>query len=381
MPVCSSGGSAWRHAGFQGDAGLDELVDRIYEAAFVPALWPGVLGDIATLAGAKSGALLLVDQRAPPLYTATPNIVDVLAQFAASPTWYRNERLDRFLKLNYSGFLEVSEYADPGRPRYDGNPYDRNLELIGADWQVGSVIVMPEGDVALFTFERELGLENFDARTLQFLDGLRLHLARAALVNARLGLERLRSRVEGLQSFAIPAAALRQDGSVIVANTGFESLTHILRPAAFGRIRPTDRQAGERLQAALEGLTRDSGGVRSIPCRSETDQTIVLHVLPLHREASDLYESGWALLAVTGFSTDANVPPEAILRGLFDLSPAEAGVATSLAAGLTLAQIAAGRGISITTARSHLAQIFRKTGIGHQSQLVALLKGAIIPSG
>ncbi len=358
---------------------MEDLIDRIYEAAFVPEQWPGVLDDIAQRANATSGALLLVDQRAPPRYAATPNIVDVLTAFAAGPNWYRNERLDRFLRLNYAGFLEVSQYADPAEPRF-ANPYDRNLELIGASWQVGSAVVMPEGDVALFTFERERGLDDFDPRALGFLDSLRPHLARASMANARLGLEKLRARVDGLDSFAIPAAALRRDGSVIVANRGFESLSHVLRPGAFGKVRPLDRQAGEGLRAALEMLSHTSGGVRSIPCRTEDQGGLVLHVLPLHRRASDLYENGWALLAVTGFSAGANVPPEAMLRGLFDLSPAEAGVAAGLAAGETLAQIAEKRGVSITTVRSHLAQIFRKTGIGHQTQLVALLKGAVIPA-
>jgi DNA-binding CsgD family transcriptional regulator len=357
---------------------LEDLVDRIYEAAFIPSQWPGLLADIAERSGATSGALLLVDQRAPPHYTATDNIIDVLAQFAAGPNWYRNERLDAFLRLNYSGFLEVSNYADPSE-RHRANPYDRNLQMIGASWQVGSAIIMPEGDVALYTFERERGLDDFDRRALRYLDDLRPHLARAAMINARLGLEKLQARVDGLDGFAIPAAALRRDGSVIVANASFESLSHVLRPAAFGRIRPTDRQAGQALQAALDSLPQSTAGVRSIPCRTETDGTLVLHLLPLHRGASELYESGWALLAVTGFSPGANVPPEAVLRGLFDLSPTEATVAASLAAGLTLAQIAEGRGISITTARSHLKQIFRKTGIGHQTQLVALLKGAILP--
>jgi DNA-binding CsgD family transcriptional regulator len=67
------------------------------------------------------------------------------------------------------------------------------------------------------------------------------------------------------------------------------------------------------------------------------------------------------------------------LRGLFDLSPAEAGIAAGLAAGLTVTQIAAARGIGLTTARTHLAQIFRKTGTAQQGQLVALLKGAVGP--
>lgn len=43
-----------------------------------------------------------------------------------------------------------------------------------------------------------------------------------------------------------------------------------------------------------------------------------------------------------------------MLRGLFDRSVAESGIATGLSAGLTLKTIARHRGIIITTARAHL---------------------------
>lgn len=50
-------------------------------------------------------------------------------------------------------------------------------------------------------------------------------------------------------------------------------------------------------------------------------------------------------------------------------------MAAALARGMELKDIAAERGIGITTVRTHLAQVFHKTGTGHQAQLVALLKG------
>lgn len=357
---------------------MSTLVDRIYEAAFVPEFWPSVLGEIADRAGAMSGALLLIDQKMPPLYTATDNVIDVLADFAAGPNWYNNERLDRLVKLNYGGFLEVSNFSPP-EERAVENPYDHNLDVMGARWQVGSAIIMPGNEVSLFTFERTKGLEDFDAGALARLDVLRPHLARASLINMRLGLEKLKASIEALALFDIPAAALRRDGSVVTDNAGFEALSGFLRPAAHGRVSPIDRQAGAMLREALLHLDGDGGAVRSIPCRTNEEGAVVLHVVPLHRSASDLFERGWALLAVTGFAADANVASQGLLRGLFDLSAAEAGIATSLASGLSPGQIAEQRGVGITTVRTHLAQIFRKTGTSQQAQLVALLKGMTAP--
>jgi DNA-binding CsgD family transcriptional regulator len=56
------------------------------------------------------------------------------------------------------------------------------------------------------------------------------------------------------------------------------------------------------------------------------------------------------------------------------LTPREAGLATALAAGRSLKQAAADNGVQFSTARSYLEEIFRKTGVNRQSQLVALLK-------
>jgi DNA-binding CsgD family transcriptional regulator len=65
--------------------------------------------------------------------------------------------------------------------------------------------------------------------------------------------------------------------------------------------------------------------------------------------------------------------PAASLARLFSLTPAQAALAAALAAGATLEEHARKRGISRETARSHLAEIRRRTGCRRQAELVALL--------
>ncbi len=57
----------------------------------------------------------------------------------------------------------------------------------------------------------------------------------------------------------------------------------------------------------------------------------------------------------------------------YGLTAAEAGLATHLAAGRTLAQAAGLRGCSVNTMRTHLAHLMAKTGMRRQSALVRLL--------
>jgi DNA-binding CsgD family transcriptional regulator len=63
----------------------------------------------------------------------------------------------------------------------------------------------------------------------------------------------------------------------------------------------------------------------------------------------------------------------ATMRDLYRTTPAEAALAECLCRGQTIAQAAGERGISETTARSQLAELFRKTGTGRQADLIRVL--------
>ncbi|RUY35133.1 helix-turn-helix transcriptional regulator, partial [Mesorhizobium sp. M7A.F.Ca.CA.001.13.2.1] len=62
------------------------------------------------------------------------------------------------------------------------------------------------------------------------------------------------------------------------------------------------------------------------------------------------------------------------VRELFDLTPAEARLATELASGRSLKEVAAASNITVKTGRTYLERIFAKTETRQQSELVALLK-------
>jgi DNA-binding CsgD family transcriptional regulator len=71
---------------------------------------------------------------------------------------------------------------------------------------------------------------------------------------------------------------------------------------------------------------------------------------------------------------------------LYRLTPAEIRVVAGLAAGLTLSEISVQAGIAPGTARVQLKQVFAKTGIGRQTDLirnVCLLAGTVLepPAG
>jgi DNA-binding CsgD family transcriptional regulator len=231
--------------------------------------------------------------------------------------------------------------------------------------------------VVLFTLERSLDMDPFDSHDLAQLDAIRPHLARASLMAARLQMQQAEATVAALTALGLPAAVLSGNGVVLAVNALFESDAAFLKPAAFGRLVVATLEAHALLQAMLPGQ-QSSPEIRSLPVRPQEPDgpAAVIHVIPLERAAQDIFSSGSALVVVTNLSREGMVPDDGLLRGLFDLSAAEAKLATGLAGGRSLQDIATTRSISMATARSQLAQIFRKTGTGQQSELVALLKSA-----
>jgi DNA-binding CsgD family transcriptional regulator len=76
----------------------------------------------------------------------------------------------------------------------------------------------------------------------------------------------------------------------------------------------------------------------------------------------------------------ASVPPsidEERARVLYSLSAAEARVASVIATGRTPRQIAGELGVSLHTVRTHLKNLFAKTGTAGQNDLVARLNAGI----
>lgn len=106
----------------------------------------------------------------------------------------------------------------------------------------------------------------------------------------------------------------------------------------------------------------------------------VVHLLPVRRAARDVLTGADDMLIVTEIGQQP-APDGAVLSSLFDLTPAEARIAASLATGATLAATAAALSISVSTTRSHLSAVFSKTGTARQAELVSLLSSMKIAGG
>lgn len=86
------------------------------------------------------------------------------------------------------------------------------------------------------------------------------------------------------------------------------------------------------------------------------------------------------LLLIAAPERRVHIVPSALAR-LFRLTGAEAQLAAALAAGDTVSEYAARRGITTGTARIQLKQLFGKTGTGRQADLVRLILHSLSAQG
>lgn len=362
------------------DIGPD-LVDGIYEAAFVPQIWPRVLQALSDITGSAAGSFVVFgDDRRAAKYAASDIIRPVMDEIDAAGEWQSSGEVQLlFSRMPPAAFIYDADYfpAEVLEAHHMRNSRTRPLGIGG---QVGSHINTPTGEVIVFTAERWAHNDRPSVEDMGFLNAVRPHLARAGLMAARLGLEQARATASALQAIGLPAAVLSRSGRVRATNELLDAMTSLFMPTAFGGMAIADPAADDLFRQAVAAASAIAPVVRSIPVKATgKSPPLVVHVLPLRRSAHDIFSGADILVAATAVSASNLVPSPSVLTGLFDLTPSEARLAVALTQGLSLKAFAAEAGITFATARKYLDRVYLKTGTHSQSQLVALLKGAQPP--
>ncbi|MEZ5967439.1 MAG: helix-turn-helix transcriptional regulator, partial [Hyphomonas sp.] len=252
----------------------------------------------------------------------------------------------------------------------------------GLGWSAGTGLKMPTGDHVVFSVEREHSRGPIEQHQIERLNELRPHLARSALITARLGLQRATGAKEALTAMGLPALLIDQGGTVIEANHLVEGMGDYVQWHARNRVELADGRANELLRAGLAAIDHDPDRpVRSFPLRDPDERAaLVVHMIPVRRSALDLFVGSHVLLVFTPVTVPAAAPIE-LMRSLFDLTPSEARVARGLATGETLDDIAEAGGVAMSTVRSQLRAVLQKTGCSRQAELVALLANVTLDRG
>ncbi len=347
-----------------------ELIDRIYEASVVPDLWPDILLDLAEMTDSKGGLLLSTRDKSLN-WTASESVHDAFADYLSGGWFRRCGRRVCMLEQAHSAFLTEQDYWTEeelsNNEIYHEFFYPRDLGC-----SAGTGLIMPTGDHIVFSVERSHQRGPIEPTHVDTLNMLRPHIARAAMVAARMGLQSATTAKDAFAKLCVPTILLNLDGAGVDSSDEVAALSDHIAWGANNRLVLKDKKADALLHAALGSLNAFSG-IQSFAIRDDNELPVhVAHIVPITRSAHDIFAKGYALLVFNPIDKKAK-PSVDLLRSLFDLTAAEAKVARKLADGISVEMIAEEGDVSINTVRTQIRKIIEKTGCKRMPEVVSMI--------
>ena len=331
--------------------------------------WRQTLDEVCTETGAVSAVLQgmrLDSDRATTEWMAHDSCVDMEA-YEATVSDAGNPRLEakRFLKVTCGrGVVEDDRLFEPDEQPIRGQFNERMLRL-GFGRFVGALTPLGNDRYVTLSLHRRPGdASDFSPRALDRLMGLMPHLAQAVSLSQSVALNRSASALlhGHLESWPCAMVVCDVRGNVSWLNQRATLALHSggeLR-CQHRQLRAMPGQAQQRLARALKEAA-ESQAPSFAAFDTSSDR--------LHMAVQPLDPDGLLLVTLTRDDVPGRIPVEA-LKVLFDLTEAEARLASALVAGSTVEQYAQHRGVTVGTARYQLSQVLVKTGSRRQADLV-----------
>ncbi len=249
----------------------------------------------------------------------------------------------------------------------------------GVRYGAGTAFALPQDEALSIVMARQVDKGIADAAAIAKLDALRPHFGRAALMAARLRLERAKTVSQTLAAIGLAAVVLDENAKVLAANALIEASVGFVRWRAGHRFALKDPAADALLRDALARMgAAAGGGALSFPVRDvEAGALNIGHVIPVKLAARDLFSRSLAVF-VTARVAAPQAPSIELIRSLFDLTPMEARVARGLAVGRTVDDLAADGKVASNTIRTHVRGVLEKTGCHRQTDFVAMIAASAL---
>ncbi len=356
---------------------FEQLLDQIYAAALDPAQWTAVLRLLKDELQSGASALLHLD----PKRSAHFHYV-VGTEASENATYARY-------------YAHISPWSGPMVRQPDGviafghelvptvelertEFYNDWLRPLGFGDTVGVNIRHEDGAILILTALREKRAGRYPPAVRRKLQCLWPHIERAVQINHRLSVaDTLRDGLlQGLDRLHIGVILVNGDRRILFTNCVAET---ILRRGDgigcfHGQLRAMKPEANESLVRQLEaaistGLRKgkNPGGVVSLPTMS--GHPLIL-LICASRDSMNLgYGNPAAIVFMNDPQTEVSVDHE-ILARLYGLTGAEARLLKALLEGKRLADYADQSGITLNTAKDYLRQLFYKTGVSRQADLM-----------
>ncbi len=384
------------------DKDFSRLIELIYRGALEQQPWQSALPALREAMDAQVVSLVLrpptADDQGVILNSVRPDPSrnDGDASLADPNDWeasaYREQffSLDPFVNLPPDKVIALEDIL-PDKELLNSDYYLHYLKPIGLFRILGVDTVEPGGMLARLRFSRRASEARFRARERTLLDLLAPHLRLAIEIYAKLN--RMTSERDvyagAVNQLSVASIILDERGRLLTTNAVGRALLDQGEGLSLreGRLHIEGRDIDKELQQALATIIKaqqqgETSLVRALRVPrpgGRSDLGLVIRPVPTSQ-----WSEGQSSPSAAVFVSDPDLQESTsgqILGELFDLTPAEANLATLLARGLSLAEVSSAQNISQHTARAQLKSIFAKTGVSRQAELVRLVLKSVASLG
>lgn len=372
------------------------LVEQIYGAASQDSLWPPVLEDLSQLLGGESLTLFFTDDRLRPIDKFFGHNVSPEAISSYQDHYHTVDiRMHRAIPDHIDNIVTDGDLVDQSIIEKH-EFYQDFLRPIGHRYIVSAVLGLGDQTFAFCSSHRGLKQDHADQETRETAALLIPHLRR--------GLQ-LRRRLLGVEEAGLTALAVLDrlgQGVFLISDQGRiiwqNALASRILRQHDGLLTSEGELRGEaplitgeltKLVKSAIHATRypraEPGGMMTVS-RPSLKRAYQIFVAPLPRMPSSTLGASFRLATPMAavFVTDpevSTVPKAQMLTKLYNLTPAEARLATALAAGTSTKQYAEQARLSIHYVRWLLKQVEAKTDTRRIADLIRLLISQTIVFG
>ena len=361
---------------------LSDLISRVYDCTLDPSRWESTLGVMKGVMRVQNAFVHVNDLACGEMLIAASVGIDARWLDRQAALWPEvRDILMRVLDGGHSidepsvasRFMSRSQLAASRYAQEWGKPQS----LI--DYMDFFLIHSPTR-LASLGFSRHERDGDFTEREIEIGRLLIPHLRRAVTISNVLDTQAIEKArmAEALDALKLGVVLANGDSRILHANRVAEQMMREGGPLRDrnGVLRAEGEAASAEINAAIGHAARNESGIGNtglaVRLTGEHEAPVVAHVLPL---AAGEVRSRIDPAAVAAVFINPAVDDAASAKALattFGLTPAETRVVARVLSGKTVVETAADIGVAATTARTHLASIFAKTGVSRQSELMRL---------
>lgn len=367
------------------DSAVGDLVGNLYEASYDRTRWQSYLENLRARTDAMTASLICTDLTGAGVDVEGMEVplVPAEANQLYRDHYHKHDEFSRALARRgigpgrtWSSDQLIADDELAATEFHNGwlRPFDYFYTAGGILFQNGTAIV----GLAILRSRRQGPPTD---ETVRLLTALMPHHQRAVLIEQRLRRLEATGGLNGRLADALPYGliALDRRGCVLTMNRMAAKIADArdgltVGPDGLAALRPRDDGVLRRaIAAALAPVP--AGDTVALP-RPSSLHPLHLIVTPVPRDEGPLRALDTFVPAALVFVHDAerrSLAPVDMLQRLYGLTPRQARLTALLAGGATVGDSAEALGIARETAVSHLKQVFLKTGVHRQADLIRLL--------